>query len=92
MEMIKLTDLFAKIRDAVNDREASLKKNYLKRVEDTFEYFQKDKSTINKAFDQLDQLYDRINVLTIAFNHAQDAAVVGMSNQINEIDDKFAEI
>ena len=51
MEMIKLTDLFAKIRDAVNDREASLKKNYLKRVEDTFEYFQKDKSTINKAFD-----------------------------------------
>ena len=50
MEIIKITDYFSKIREAVTEREATLKKQYLKRVEDTFEYFNRDKLKISNAF------------------------------------------
>ena len=50
MEIIKITEYFQKIREAVTEREATLKKHYLKRVEETFEYFNKDKLTISNAF------------------------------------------
>jgi hypothetical protein len=89
MEIIKITDLFDKIREAVNERENLLKKHYQKKVDETFEYFDRDGTTINNAFQLLDQLYDQINLLTINFNYAKDAAVVGMADRINTIQEKF---
>ena len=75
--MKKISEIFNKLRAALDHREAEFKSEYEEKVREHFTFMNKESIKLKYIFGELDKMYQNINKLQDLLDRFDDCTIVG---------------
>ena len=87
--MKKVSEVFRKLRLALDRREVELKTEYSERIREHFTFMNKESIKLRYIFGELDKLYTNINKLQELLERFDDYTIVGSTQKIRLLDQSY---